>query len=182
MAESGIVEAPQYTQIIMRRPNLSLPEMAAPAGYHVRLHRDEEDEQLAAVLTAAFPDYTWTAEHVRQRLTRAEDVEAVYVVANDEGPVATASARYAPAQWGASGYVHWVGAHPAHRGKGLGRLVTLRVLQHFVDTGRPDTVLETDDPRLPAIRIYLALDFVPEPSKPGHAERWAAVMEALKGG
>lgn len=183
MTENGLTEipAPPYTQVVMRRPNLLLPPIVAPEGYAVRLHREDQDAALAEVLSAAFPDYRWTVDLVRSRLTKAEDVEAVYVATYADEPVATASARVAPGQWGQSGYVHWVGAHPAHRGKGLGRLVTLRVLRHFAEAGRTDAVLETDDERLHAIRIYLELGFVPEPSRPGHAERWEAILRALRG-
>lgn len=172
-------QTPPYTQIIMRRPPLALPAMETPEGYALREHREEQNDLLAETLSAAFPEFAWTPDKVRTRLTHAEDVEAVYVATYEDVPVATASARVAPGQWGNAGYLHWVGVHPAHRGKGLGRLVTLRVLYHFARSGRPEAVLETDDTRLPAIRIYLDLGFVPEPIKPGHAERWQAILEAL---
>ncbi len=121
----------------------------------------------------------WTEARARRNLTEAPDVEAVYVVANSDGLVATASARKAPGGPPNEGYLHWVGADPAHRGRGLGRLVSLRVLHHFRDGGCTTAVLETDDPRLPAIRTYLALGFVPEDIHTTHPERWTAVFEQL---
>lgn len=169
-----------YSQLLMRKQDLTVADGATPPeGYAVRAHRADQHDELAAVLAAAFPDYEWTADHVCGRLVEAPDVEAVYVVEHEGLPVATASARYVPEQWPDSGYVHWVGCHPAHWGRGLGRLITLRVLEHFAEMGRKDAVLETDDPRLPAIRIYLGIGFQPEPYMAGHAGRWEAVMKAL---
>jgi hypothetical protein len=40
-------------------------------------------------------------------------------------------------------------------------------------------VLETDDFRLPAVRTYLRLGFVPEPRTPGEARRWSKVLRNL---
>jgi mycothiol synthase len=40
-------------------------------------------------------------------------------------------------------------------------------------------VLETDDFRLPAVRTYLRLGFVPEPRTPGDARRWSKVLRNL---
>lgn len=170
----------QQPQLFMRRPNLdALPPLEPPPGYTVRLMRPGEEALVAAALLGAFPDYVWTAEKVLNSLVNAPDVTATYVVAWEDTPVATASARDAPNRWPGSGYLHWVGVRPDHWGKRLGRLVTVRVLHHFRAAGCRDSVLETDDFRLPAIRIYLALGYVPENYHPNHAERWEKVLEAL---
>ena len=41
-----------------------------------------------------------------------------------------------------------------HRGKGLGEAVTLAALQRLRDLGNQSCWLETDDWRIPAIKIY----------------------------
>jgi hypothetical protein len=41
-------------------------------------------------------------------------------------------------------------------------------------------VLETDDFRLPAVRTYLRLGFVPEPRAPGDARRRSTVLRNLR--
>ena len=173
-------------QLFMRRLRLDdLPPLPAPPpGYALRLHRRGEEEPLAAALHEAFPESGWSVETVLSRLVDAPDVEAVYVVTFEDMPVGTASARRLPMQYPHTGYLHWVGVAPAHQGKRLGTLVSLRVLHHFYERGCVDAVLETDDFRLPAIKTYLDLGFVPEPRDPPDAARWAAVLQKLgwKGG
>ncbi|HXG24529.1 MAG TPA: GNAT family N-acetyltransferase [Chthonomonadales bacterium] len=168
-------------QLFMRRPHLDgLPPLPSPPpGYGLRLHRRGEEEFLAAALRGAFPGSDWSVETVLSRLVDAPDVEAVYVVTFEDVPVGTASARLIPTQYPGTGYLHWVGVAPAHQGKRLGALVSLRVLHHFREDGCVDAVLETDDFRLPAIKTYLDLGFVPEPRDPPDAGRWAAVLQKL---
>jgi len=72
-----------------------------------------------------------------------------------------------------------VGARSSERGRRLGEVVTRRVLVHFADSGLDQAVLETDDFRLPAVRTYLRLGFVPEPRVAGDPIRWSKVLRKL---
>jgi mycothiol synthase len=40
-------------------------------------------------------------------------------------------------------------------------------------------VLETDDERLPAIKVYLALGYVPQYPDASHEDRWSKIFRAL---
>jgi mycothiol synthase len=80
---------------------------------------------------------------------------------------------------GRSGNVHYVATHPDHRGKGLGRIVTVRVLQHLATLGLEDAFLLTDDYRLPALRLYLRLGFVPRYHDQTHEGRWSLLFPQL---
>lgn len=170
------------TQLFMRRPSLAdlPPAPPLPPGYVLRAFEPGDLTALGAVLTAAF-DEPWDDEKVRHNLTEAPDVERVYVVAHEGVPVATASARLLPHLYPGSGYLHWVGADPRHQGKGLGTLVSRRVLEHFRAAGLRDAVLETDDARLPAIRSYLKLGFVPEYRAADQQGRWSRILQRLVG-
>ena len=151
------------TRLFMRHPSLAeippLPE--PPAGYVLRGYQPVDGSGLAALLTRAFGE-AWDEARVRRDLAETPDVEQIYLIAYHDKLVATASARLLPDEYPGSGYVHWVGADPAHQGKGLGRLVSLRLLHHFRAAGLRDAVLETNGFRLPAVRTYLRLGFVPE--------------------
>ncbi len=170
-----------YPQLLMRRPDLNrLPgPMPLPAGYVLRRYETGEDDALAEVLSLAFPDYIWNVREVRKRLTQSADVQATFVIDFAGSPIATASARFVPERFPGSGYLHWVAVHPDHQGKRLGAAATAKVLRYFQDNGSRDSVLETDDFRLPAIKTYLNLGYVPEPVDPGHSDRWNALLETL---
>ena len=157
---------------------LALPDTVL--DYSIRLYHAGDEIALANVLNSSFDDIDWPVEKVLSDLVNAPDVKAIYVATLKDIPVATASARYLPEQYPGSGYLHWVGADPAHRGHQLGYYMTLAVLHHFKDNGCRDSVLETDDYRLPAIKTYLKLGYQPEHRDPTHAERWAKILSQLR--
>lgn len=185
MTSSEATSASRPTQLQMYRPHVrDEPRIRPlPPGYEVRVARGTADEEaLARVMTAAFPeDPSWTVERVRAGLTEAADVLAVYVVTWEGVPVATASSRHDPKLWPETGYVHWVGGLPEHGGKGLGSALMLQLLQDFRDRGYRNAVLETDDFRVPAIKMYLRHGYLPvyEPRGEDHRERWSALMQAV---
>jgi mycothiol synthase len=166
--------------MFMRRPNLAdLPEPPPlPVGYALRRAGADDVDGIAATMASAFgPD--WTADRVREALLDAPDVPETYVVTFGDTVVATASVRLMPDVYPGSGYLHWVGAHAEHRGQRIGTIVSLAVLRQFREIGCRDAVLETDPFRLPAIRTYLRLGFVPEPVEPEEEELWSRVLAEL---
>jgi ribosomal protein S18 acetylase RimI-like enzyme len=149
--------------IFLRRPHLrDLPAVPPlPAGYDLREAVEVDVPGLSAALSAAFTEITWGEEEVRQRLIAAPDVRAVYVVTWQGEIVATASSRYVPEQYGETGIVHWVGTHPEHARRGLGAALVTCVLVDFILRGYPEAMLETQDYRHDAIRLYLRFGFIP---------------------
>lgn len=175
------------TQLLMHRPDLEgeplVPTLAA--GYQLRLATSADEEALADLMSTAFVELgVWTAETVRERLTEAADVDAVYVIAFEGKPVATASSRHDHDRFPGTGYVHWVGALPGHSGRGLGSALMDQMLVDFRARGYRDAVLETDDFRLPAIRIYLRHGYVPvteDVKGENHLSRWSRILPQVLG-
>ena len=169
------------SNLVMRRPDLenlpAVPEM--PEGYTLRPYEESDLDSLAGLLQTAFDDAQWTPERVRETLAESPEVKAVYVIGYGGQAVATASARLVPEVFPGSGYLHWVAVSPAHRGKHLGYAVTLAVLHEFVRLGCKDAVLETQDDRLAAIRVYRSVGFVPEHIHETHPERWGKIADLL---
>ena len=117
----------------LRRPNLkNLPELALPDGYTLRSAGEDDAEGLAACLQTAFPEMTWTSENASNWLLNDPTVQTTFVIEQGGQIVATASARLLPDDFPNAGYIHWVGANPAHRGKRLGYFVSLATLHDFV--------------------------------------------------
>jgi mycothiol synthase len=75
--------------------------------------------------------------------------------------------------------IGWVASHPAHRGRGLGGQVTAAAVGHALALGGRPVVLRTDDFRLPAIKVYLQLGFVPLFDHPSYPERWRLIASRL---
>ncbi|MGH3488151.1 MAG: GNAT family N-acetyltransferase [Actinopolymorphaceae bacterium] len=75
--------------------------------------------------------------------------------------------------------VGWIAAHPDHGGRGLGRVITGAAVTRLVDLGASCVYLRTDDYRLPALKAYLRLGFVPHLWADGMAERWRTVCDRL---
>ncbi len=166
--------------MFMRRPNLAELPDAPPLrdGYALRLAEASDADGIAATMVSAFGN-DWSADRVRTELLDAPDVPETFVVTFGDAVAATASLRMMPDVYPASGNLHWVGVHAEHRGHRLGTVVSLVVLIRFRELGCRDAVLETQEHRLPAIRIYLQLGFVPEPVAPGDEELWSRVLTDL---
>ena len=168
-------------QLLMRRPaELPLPAHQNQARPRIRVATPEDATPLAALLGGAFPDKPWDTERAQQTFFRDPTVHTTFVATSAAGELlATATARVDPVNYPGEGYVHWVATHPAAQGRGLGRLLMQRVLQTFADLGLGGAVLETDDHRLPALRLYLSLGFEPVPWHESHPGRWEMVHAML---
>ena len=167
--------------IFMRRPHLrDLVTPVLPSGYTLHLISPEQAAELGDLLTLAFEE-TWDAERANKELLQAPDVHAVYVVMHQGKMVSTASSQLRAHRSLTSGYVHWVGTHPDHRGQRLAYALVARVLQDFVERGYEDAYLETQPVRLPAIKTYLRLGFIPFYQLEGEdfQEVWSEVFQNL---
>ncbi len=169
--------------IRMRRPTLAdLPAVSKlPEGYELHLFTNQHSlGSLANALTKAF-DEPWDTTRVKTDLTEAPDVHAVYVVTYQGEVVSTASSQLREKHTTTSGYVHWVGTVPEHRGKGLAYSLVARVLQDFVERGYMGAYLITQPFRHAAIKTYLKLGFTPEYEVEGqsHQELWSSIFQGI---
>jgi mycothiol synthase len=167
-----------------------LPEVVVPEGYGLRTWREGDERAWGEIMEA--PEgigKEWTVEKVRTSMMEKPQFEAkglFFVTSEAEGgrPVASAAAWRQPTTGERTGYVHMVCALAEHRGRGLGRLVTLATLRYMRERGDEDALLQTDDFRIAAIRSYLGLGFVPvyeEDPASDHVARWSAVFERMFG-
>jgi mycothiol synthase len=62
---------------------------------------------------------------------------------------------------GTVGKLGWVVAHPDFRGQGIGRAVCVAALQSAHQLGLGTVILNTEDFRIAAVRLYLELGFAP---------------------
>ena len=185
------VTPPKRRQLRMLRPHFDdLPPLDVPAGYRLRTYQSGDEPAWARIMESTSGiGKEWTVARVRERLIDREQFDPAGLFfatfdTEDGRPVASATAWRASAGERVLGNVHMVCALDAHRGRGLGRLVTLAVLHHLRQRGFARADLSTDDWRLPAIKTYLALGFIPvylpDPDHfDPHEPRWSAVFSQL---
>jgi mycothiol synthase len=177
----------------MKRPHLDeLPEIAVPVGYTLRTYRAGDEAAWGEIMNSPQGiGSEWTPEKVRERLIDKPQFRAgglFFATSDADGgrPVASACAWLKDPAELALGTLHMVAALPEHRGRGLGRLVCLAVLHHFRGRGFRAVDLSTDDFRVPAIKSYLGLGFVPEylddpTGFDNHEARWSALFQTILG-
>ena len=66
---------------------------------------------------------------------------------------ATACCWTTPSHAATMGELGWVASVSEHRGRGLGNIVTIAVLHRLVSMGKSTARLNTDDWRVPAIKV-----------------------------
>lgn len=123
----------------------------------------------------------WTEAGWREQIVDRPqfDPAGVFLVRHEGRAVATAFAWLDTPEEREWGRVHWVATDPAHRGKGLGRAVTLAVARYFADRGFPRVFLETQAYRIPAIRVYVKLGFVPFWDNEAHRAQWEHALPSI---
>ena len=170
-------------QLRMVRPNLEdLPVLELPAGYGMRTYRKGDEEHWARIISDSFGGRERTARDTENEITdRDVFIPGGFYFATHHGiPVGTACAWRQSVDEKAVGYVHMVGVVAEHTGHKLGKWVSLAVLHYFRDNGFISAMLDTDDFRIPAIKTYLNLGFIPVYVEEGHLERWSDIFEKLR--
>ena len=168
-------------QLRMVRPNLDgLPELEVPEGYEIRTYQEGDDVHWANVISDSFGGER-TAEDARRDIMDRDvfDPTGLYFVTYQSKPVGTTCAWKDTPDETEVGIVHMVGVHSAHTGHRLGKCVTLCVLLHLREHSFKCAKLGTDDFRLPAIKTYLNLGFLPVYVDVTQPERWRQIFKKL---
>jgi len=156
------------------------PTWSLPPGYVLTTYAATYDEAYIRLMRAAGFD-NWGHKNLGHVLARCLPGGLFFIVHEATGAlVGTACAIHNPTAhhpFGAE--VGWVAVDPAHRGKGLGYAVTAAATRRLREAGYEQIYLLTDDWRLPALRTYLRLGFVPFLFQPNMAKRWRAVCDRL---
>ncbi len=173
------------TQLFMTHPGpLEVdgdPVPALPPGFELRAASASESPALSDLLEAAF-DEPWGVTRTDDVLLAAPDVVRTWVVTSGGRLAGTASERLLPEEYPGQGYVHYVGVHPDFRGHRIGQVVTRACLHGFLERGLDRAVLKTDDWRVPAVRTYLRLGFVPEYRSDAERAAWSAMFRGVADG
>lgn len=163
---------------MMRRYNLeNLPPIIVPEGCGLRTYREGDEEAWGKIMDTGVGN-EWTARKVRENLVERPQFapDGLFFATIDDKPVGSACAWKSSPEEKRMGTVHMVCVLPETRGKRLGHLVTLAVLHYFRDHGFKESVLTTDDFRVPAIKTYLSLGFEPFLRDLTQVYRWSQIL------
>jgi mycothiol synthase len=162
-------------QLVMYRRDLKgLPPVELSGGYEIRHYQSGDDEGWEMTIEESFGLQCSFAKTMKA--DEAFQPERIWFVCLGGEMAATASAWYRP-KWGRDmGYLHMVGTRPSHSGRGLGYQVSLAALHQMAREGRLSAILETDDFRVPAIKTYLKLGFLPLLVHENQRKRWEDVF------
>lgn len=162
----------------MRRPSLEdLTDPEIPDGFSLRTFRAGDETGWARLMTGAIGD--WDKESTERQFLGDPGVtmdSVLFLVARDEYVATATDKRLASSD---IGYLHMVAVAPRYRGRRLGRSISLAALGHMTARGCSAAELDTDDHRVPAIRTYLGLGFVPEMVDADHPARWRRVLAEI---
>jgi mycothiol synthase len=180
MREVAQISRPAAQLQMVWPPTRPAPPLRVHAGYYVRTYQPGDIDPFCQVMDLA--GFTgWTEEMLRPWLNMViPDGWFMAVHAATEQIAATAMTTHNPTPLHPfGGELGWVAGHPAHTGKGLGWSVCAAVTLRYLRAGYHNIYLKTDDFRLPAIKIYLRLGYVPLLYLPEMAERWRVICGQL---
>jgi mycothiol synthase len=154
----------------------ALPELRPVPGHALRtFHPGDEDGWIALLSTGGWDP--WDRPRLDGMLAGAGanlPHEGIFFATHDDRIVGAACV-FLQCDGAAAAELGWVVVDPAHRGRGLARLICVAALRFVRDRGCPYAFLNTEDFRVPAVRLYLDLGFEPEMVDPSHPAWWAAL-------
>jgi mycothiol synthase len=162
-------------QLMMERlPGLvEIPEL--PEGFGLRTYREGDWKGWVDACSDGLGTGGWSEQDFHEKILDMDGIhsEGIFFIVDSDGQiVGTATGWLKPGL----GYVHMVGIRTDYRGKGLAKPLNAAVLKYLLEKGCVRIVLDTDDFRIPAIKAYLGLGFVPVLHDADMRERWLAVM------
>ncbi|HOZ48098.1 MAG TPA: GNAT family N-acetyltransferase [Candidatus Hydrogenedentes bacterium] len=168
------------SQLRMEKVNLDdVPEIPIPEGYTLRAFEPGEEAALGRVYAASNLG-TETAEAVQRNiLGHPCYVPGRVLVVEHGGELVGTAAAWVKAEAPEAGYLHMVGLLPEHRGKRLGAILTVAAIRYSRREGFARHILDTDDWREPAIRLYVGLGYDAVYTDETHPGRWQALAEKL---
>jgi predicted dehydrogenase len=175
--KSAMPQPAKTSQLVMRYPDTAkLPSIVLPDGYAIHTERKDSIPAWESIVESSFGKPAFYSDKIITRPGYCP--ERVYFVSIEGKDVATATS-YNHKDYPGEGFLHMVATHREAMRKGAGKLVTLAVLHGLKDFGMTSCVLTTDDFRLPAIKMYLSIGFMPVIENEHMKERWRKVMEQL---
>ena len=163
-------------QLRMVKLNMNdIPEANIPDGFELRVIKPDEKNKWEELCNKMFDFKSTFKETVEEKRGYVED--GVFVITDGGRFIATGTGLCNHNQNG-YGYVHMIAADSDYSGKRLGYEIVAAVLRRLRGGGFDKAELTTDDHRLPAIKTYKNLGFIPDLSvDETMRERWENIYK-----
>lgn len=155
---------------------------ALAEGLILRTYKEGDAKGWIEVCSEDLGTGLWTEEDFVQKMLGVDGLypEGIFLAVDKNGVIAgTATGVLKDKERANLGYVHMVCVRPAYRGMGLGGHLSAAVLKYLADNACTDVYLTTDDFRIPAIKTYLSLGFLPVIENDEIKARWTAIMKSI---
>lgn len=156
------------------------PSVELPSGYSLRPYQPGDENRFYTVMAlAGWPG--WNDGRLQHWIGRILP-DGWFMAIHDatDQIVATAMALHSHEDnHPFGGELGWVACDPAHQGHHLGKLVSAAVTARFIHVGYRHIHLYTEDFRLPALKTYLTLGYVPFIYTREMFHRWEMICNQL---
>lgn len=170
------------TQLQMMWPEHLLsapPAVRVPPGYSLRTYEQGDELRFFKIMElAGWPG--WDDEKLQSWLPRILPGGWFMAIHRETDEIAATAMALRSETYPSGGELGWLAGDPAHAGRGLGMAVSAAVTARLIEAGCRPIHLYTEDYRLPALKTYLKLGYVPFLYTPEMLERWRAICAQLQ--
>lgn len=165
-------------QLVMERAHLlPLDSIELPPGFTLQRYQPGYEKHWESIIQQSFGQFFAFSMMTSDPSFHPD---RVFFVLSPEGvPISTAAAFWQEAWGDDAGYLHMVATDPDYRGMRLGYAVTLAAMHRMAAENKARAVLQTDDHRLSAIKMYLKLGYEPKLTEWEHVARWRTLLHQL---
>ena len=179
-----MTNSPEKPQLRMVWPPDKLEKPIAPKtapGYFIRTYQPNDEVPFFSLMAEADFD-PWNDEKLRYNMSKIiPDGWFFAVETASENVVGTAMCLHNySGSTPFTGDVGWLACDPVHRGHGLGFSLTAHVTNRFLSADYTQIQLHTEYYRLPAIKTYLKLGYLPMIYSSEIFSLWEEVCEQIE--
>lgn len=160
----------------------ALPPPVLPDGFNAHpLRKDEWPKYYELRYGCGFD--LWNDDKIQEFYANEAIKDGIFVIEENATGllVASATAEYGkPKYKNTKGTLGWVMTRKGFEGKGLGRAISTVATQALFDAGLAPVYLLTDDFRVPAVALYLKMNWRPWLFQDDMPERWQKLCDMFK--
>ena len=156
-------------------------EIVVPKGFYLRTYKKTDEKGLLEMVRLSGLAQWNESEFETIASNFLPNGFFVVVESGSEKIVAAMGARHTPNKLHPNaGDIGWLCSHPSYSGKGLGYVAAAAATNRLLEIGYSNIYVNTDDYRLPAIKIFLRLGYQPLMYNSNIENRWRIIFENFK--